>query len=104
MSADPISPGDWVEFIGSPQGYTSPPGVRHNYVVGSLYRVAETGRRCLDGAGVVWSSIRIVGMPTRSAAGRELSVPVAAFRPIRSDITSLEKLLTQPIPADLVEA
>lgn len=79
-----IGKGDFVEFIGAPKGYVNPPGapgVGGLLTPGSVHRVTEVGRQCVDGAGQIWDSLRIPGLPL-NAEGRMASVPVAAFKPI----------------------
>ena len=92
---DAIGPGDWVECIGALYGRET------GFVFGALYLVSRVG---IDINGP-W--LHCSGMPTP----REVwpleggdGWTVEDFRPIRSDITSIERLLTEPLPADLVDA
>lgn len=80
MSA--IGPGDWVEFVGKPDGYVNPTTVLNTFEVGSVYCVSEVGRRCVDGAKQIWESIRLKGFPAVNRMGRPTSFPMVAFRPI----------------------
>lgn len=102
--AAPIGPGDWVEFVGAPTGYV-PVGGGPSYKIGALYLVTEVGRRCRDGAGKVWPSLRVAGKATHDAEGFSRSVPTAAFRPIYRPKSSLIESLKQPAPSvpELVE-
>lgn len=83
MSA--IGPGDWVEFVGKPDGYVNPgpnaPSVRNVLIPGSVYLVLEVGRRVRDGAGQIWDSIAVRGAPVLPS-GRIVAVPLDAFKPI----------------------
>lgn len=102
MSAD-IGPGDFVEFVGPPRGHTpAPSGFGLSRLVpGAVYRVTEVGRRCADGAGRVWDSLRVAGMVTVSPVdGHPISVPVAAFRPIYRPKSIFIEQLTAPAPSE----
>lgn len=76
-----IGPGDFVEYVGKPEGYVNGSGLEWKPGLGSVHQVMSVGHRCLDGAGNIWESIRVPGLPP-GRRGRQTSVPVAAFRPI----------------------
>lgn len=101
MSND-IGPGDWVEYIGKPEGYTSPKGSSPSsrYTIGGLYCVRETGRLCADGAGRPWRSMRLAGDPYYWPDGTPMSVPVAAFRPVYRPRADLIERLMQPVAGE----
>jgi hypothetical protein len=96
--AGAIGPGDWVEYLGRPNGYVNPDAARFTagciYQVGCVYRVTEVGRRCADGAGNAWDSLRTVETPL------PFSVPIACFRPVYRPsaefTTSLLRKATEP--------
>lgn len=91
MSADAIGPGDWVECVDDKP--------RHhpvcNVTRGCIYRVRSVFPNLGSGPGLALYGVQPAGGRSGFHADR--------FRPVRSDITSLEMLLTQPIPADLVD-
>lgn len=101
MSA--IGPGDWVEFIGRPDGYVNPAleivSVRGVLIPGAIYPVLEVGRRVRDGAGQIWDSIVVRGAPLRPD-GRITAVPLAAFKPVSGGRPGMfAHLLKQPSSA-----
>lgn len=104
-----IGKGDWVEFVGKPAGYVNPgpkaPTIAALLTPGSVHLVLEVGRQCVDGAGQIWDSLVIPGMPL-NAQGRISSVPAAAFKPISGGRKGMfDDMLTMGIPAgELVAA
>ena len=97
---DPIGPGDWVECYKGPD--CTP------VTVGSVWRVSKIGGPtywCEDVGGANLSPcdgvfLWLAGAPSPWPKGAWCS---CGFRPIRSDITEIQRLLEQPIPAELVQ-
>jgi hypothetical protein len=94
---DAIGPGDFVECVdNSPRrGFNQEKINRLSQLrVGDIYRVSGIGQ---------FGSLFICGI--RAAYEHEgWGWMEDRFRPIRSDITEIERILTEPIPANLVDA
>lgn len=98
---DAIGPGDWVECV----NIGDVPGSAGNVwcpddrlQLGAVYRISD-----------LWVNrarhpVVLVGWERPEASirfGYRCGYHVARFRPLKSDITSLEKLLTEPVPSEL---
>lgn len=85
-----VGPGDWVECVNdTPTDDVKVCAVR----LGQVYRVRRILHDLGWGPGLVLCEVK----PASGVAAFHLW----RFRPIRSDISELEHLLTLPIPADL---
>lgn len=103
MSA--IGPGDWVEWLGYPNGHAGNTHVASSLQRGCIYCVTEIGRFCQTADGTIWPSIRVSGVSTHDADGIPVSYPVAGFRPIyRPKSELIEQLLRKSTTPQTVDA
>jgi hypothetical protein len=94
--SDAIGPGDWVEALYSNEDF--------GFHANALYTVREVlpPRPCEDHPFEERIGLKLVDMPdSPSLMGGWCS---CCFRPIRSDITEIERLLTVPAPKTPVPA
>lgn len=99
--ADAIEPGMWVECV----NVASLPGCSGSdwssdeaIALGGVYRVSDAWIDAKSRPVILIGRERVAAS---KAHGFRCGYCVSRFRPIRSDITSLERLLTAPVPAEL---
>ena len=98
--SDAIGPGDWVECVNNGErGGRS--WFRPELNVGAIYLVDQVS--AADWLTFPGPCVWLRGQ-TNPAPLSHGAYHADRFRPIRSDITSIERLLTEPIPADLIDA
>lgn len=95
--SDAIGPGDFVECLSIGENPNGP--AARGYAVGGVYIVSDVH---------VWCGEALLNCRGRHRPEEFGFIfpgwHASYFRPIRSDITSIERLLTEPIPADLIDA